>query len=179
MGKSKIGMRIRHMRIKQSRTIQELADACGLSKSMVSKIETSSVIPSVATLYKLAGALGVNISILLDENEELSAVYIPAAKVAKNLTLTEKGYSIFPFASEFKDKKMQPFLFEAKKGKVKPHSVSHLGEEFIYVIKGEMKFEVGDKVYSLKVGDSLYFNSLEKHHVVPVAASTVYLDIFI
>ena len=179
MGEKKLGERVRHLRIKQQRTIQEVAGTCGLSKSMVSKIETGAVAPSVATLYKMAGALGVNISVLLEESDELSGVFIPAESVGKNLTLTEKGYSIFPFASEFKDKKMQPFLFEAKKGKVKPHSVSHLGEEFIYVLKGEMRFHVGDKSYSLREGDSLYFNSLERHHVVPVAPSTLSLNVFI
>ena len=63
-----IGITLRTLRIKQGRTIQEISDFCGLSKSMVSKIETNKVFPSVATLTKIAKTLGTNISSLLEEN---------------------------------------------------------------------------------------------------------------
>ena len=44
----KIGDRIRVMRITQKRTLQEIADSCDLSKSMISKIENNRTVPSVA-----------------------------------------------------------------------------------------------------------------------------------
>ena len=74
---------------------------------------------------------------------------------------------------------MQPFLFVAKKNEVVPHEVSHEGEEFIYVIKGQMKMQVGDVSYLLNSGDSLYFNSVLKHGIMPVSDEVVYLDIFV
>lgn len=42
--------------------------------------------------------------------------------------------------------KMQLFLFVAKKGEVKSHLLSHEGEEFIFVIDGEMKMQIGDRI---------------------------------
>ena len=74
---------------------------------------------------------------------------------------------------------MQPFLFVAKKGEVIPHEVSHEGEEFIYVIKGQMKMQVGEVSYLLNNGDSLYFNSVQKHGIMPVSDEVMYLDIFV
>jgi quercetin dioxygenase-like cupin family protein len=74
---------------------------------------------------------------------------------------------------------MQPFLFVAKKGHVKQHQLSHEGEEFIHVIRGEMKMQIGDTEYLLKEGDSLYFNTLQKHGILPVSDEVVYLDIFV
>jgi quercetin dioxygenase-like cupin family protein len=74
---------------------------------------------------------------------------------------------------------MQPFLFVGKKGEVKPHELSHEGEEFIYVIRGQMKMQVGEVEYQLKEGDSLYFNSSLKHGIQPVSDEVVYLDIFV
>jgi transcriptional regulator with XRE-family HTH domain len=179
MNKLKVGTHLRKIRIRQNRTIQEIADKCKLSKSMISKIETNKVVPSVSTLVKLARSLGTNVSALLEENGELTSVVTPAGHAEENATQTDRGYFMYPFAPEYKSKKMQPFLFVARKGQVKEHHLTHEGEEFIYVLEGKMKFQVGDVEYSLKEGDSLYFDSLEKHQVVPVTDTVKYLDIFI
>jgi Predicted transcriptional regulators len=174
-----IGIRIRNLRLSQRRTIQEIADVCGLSKSMVSKIETGAVIPSVATLVKIAKALGTNVSVLMEENEEQSTVMISAQKAFEGILQTEKGYHIYPYASEYKDKKMQPFLFVARKSEVKEHLLTHEGEEFIHILEGELKLQVGNIVYTLKQNDSVYFNAMESHGIIPVTDEVKYLNIFV
>jgi transcriptional regulator with XRE-family HTH domain len=174
-----IGERLRILRSNQKRTLQEIADACEMSRSMISKVENNKVVPSVAALVKITHALGTNISSLLEHNAFLNAIMIPGKTAEENLTLTDKGYSIFPYGSEYHEKKMQPFLFVARKGEVKPHEVSHEGEEFIYVIRGQMKMQIADVQYILKMGDSLYFNSLQKHGIMPVTDEVMYLDIFV
>ncbi|MDB5246604.1 MAG: family transcriptional regulator [Segetibacter sp.] len=174
-----IGDRIRILRSNQKRTLQEIADASELSRSMISKIENNKTVPSVAALVKIAQALGTTISSLLEHNGFLNAIITTRHKAEENVTATDKGYSIYPYASEYHEKKMQPFLFVAKKGEVKPHEVSHEGEEFIYIIRGQMKMQVGEAEYLLKTGDSLYFNSLQKHGIMPVSEEVMYLDIFV
>ena len=174
-----IGERIRLLRISQNRTLQEVADKCDLSKSMISKIENNRAIPSVAALVKISQCLGTNISNLLEQDGWQNTILTSKHKAESSLTLTDKGYSIFPFASEYHEKKMQPFLFVAKRHEVKPHRVSHEGEEFIYVIKGEMKMQVGEIEYHLKEGDSLYFNALQKHGIMPVSGEVTYIDVFV
>jgi quercetin dioxygenase-like cupin family protein len=178
-GQLKIGNRIRRLRLIQKRTIQEIAEACDLSKSMVSKIETNSVVPSVATLVKIARNLGTNVSVLMGENETQSCVFISAKEAGDNVAKTDRGYYIFPIASEFKDKKMQPFLFKAKKGEVKEHHLTHDGEEFIHVLEGKLKFSVGGKDYILNEGDSVYFSASEEHGMMPISDSVRYLNIFV
>lgn len=175
----RIGDRIRIMRVNQKRTLQEIADASELSRSMISKIENNKTIPSVAALVKVAQSLGTNISSLLENDDFLNAIMTTRQKAEENLTLTDKGYSIYPYGSKYHEKKMQPFLFVACKGEVKQHEVSHEGEEFIYVISGEMRMNVGEVEYLLKTGDSLYFNSMLKHGIMPVSAKVTYLDIFV
>lgn len=179
INKLNIGDRIRVLRTNQKRTLQEIADLSELSKSMISKIENNKTVPSVAALVKIAQALGTNISNLLEHDGFLNAIMTTRRNAEENLTSTDKGYSIYPYASEYHEKKMQPFLFVAKKGEVKPHEVSHEGEEFIYIIYGQMKMKVGEVEYFLKTGDSLYFNSLQKHGIMPVSDEVMYLDIFV
>ncbi len=174
-----IGDRIKSLRINQKRTIQEIADSSELSKSMISKIENNKAIPSVAALIKIAKTLGTNISSLLEHDGWAKAIFTTRDEAQNKLTITEKGYSVFPYASNFHEKKMQPFLFTAKKGEVIPHQLSHEGEEFVFIIEGEMKMNVGEIEYFLRTGDSLYFNSLQKHGITPVTDKVVYLDIFV
>lgn len=173
-----IGSHIRSLRIRQNRTLQDLADASGLSKSMLSKIENDKAIPSVAALVKISSSLGVSVSGIMESDETLSADFTSYSEAIQNITNTNKGYSIFPFASKFHNKKMQPFLFVAKRGEVKKHKVTHEGEEFIYVLQGKMLLKIGSIEYSLESGDSMYFNSLEPHGISPISDEVIYLDIF-
>ncbi|MEJ7739353.1 MAG: XRE family transcriptional regulator [Chitinophagaceae bacterium] len=175
----KIGDRIRSMRLNQKRTLQEIADASELSRSMISKIENNKTVPSVAALVKVAQALGTNISNLLEHDGFLNAIITTRQRAEENLTSTDKGYYIYPYGSEYHEKKMQPFLFVARKGEVKQHELSHVGEEFIYIISGQMKMLVGEVEYLLRTGDSLYFNSTQKHGIMPVSNEVTYLDIFV
>ncbi|HVG16670.1 MAG TPA: XRE family transcriptional regulator [Chitinophagaceae bacterium] len=174
-----IGDRVKMLRISQKRTMEEIAKASDLSKSMISKIENNKTVPSVAALVKIAKALGTSISSLLEQEGFLNAIITTRQKALENLTTTDKGYSIYPYASGYHEKKMQPFLFVAKKGEVIPHELSHEGEEFIYVIKGQMRMQVGESGFVLNTGDSLYFNSIQRHGIMPVSDEVVYLDIFI
>lgn len=174
-----IGDRIRVLRISQKRTLQELADNCGLSKSMISKIENNRTMPSVATLVKISQNLGTTISNLMENDGWTKTIVTTREEAEQKLIITEKGYAIFPYASEFHEKKMQPFLFVAKKGEVTPHQLSHEGEEFIFVLDGEMKMKVGDAEYTLRTGDCLYFNTIQKHGILPISDIVTYLDIFV
>jgi len=174
-----VGERIRLLRINQKRTLQEVADSCDLSKSMISKIENNKTIPSVATLVKIASTLGTTISDLLEQDGWNKAIVTSRKEAVEKLVKTEKGYLIFPYASEYHQKKMQPFLFVARKGEVIPHQLSHDGEEFVFVVEGEMKMQVGDTEYILKTGDSLYFNALQKHGIIPITDEVTYIDIFV
>ncbi len=174
-----VGERIRMLRINQKRTLQEVADSCDLSKSMISKIENNKTVPSVATLVKIATTLGTTISGLLEQDGWDKAIITSRKEAFEKLIKTEKGYHIFPYASEYHEKKMQPFLFVARKDEVVPHQLSHEGEEFIFVIEGTMKMQVGDTEYILKSGDSLYFNALQKHGIMPITEEVSYIDIFV
>jgi transcriptional regulator with XRE-family HTH domain len=174
-----IGDRIKSLRIKQNRTLQEVADASDLSKSMISKIENNKAVPSVAALVKIATTLGTNIANLLEQDGWAGTVYTAQDEAMRNVTFTEKGYSVFPYAASFHEKLMQPFLFTARRKDVVPHRVSHDGEEFVFVIEGEMAMTVGEVEYVLKKGDSLYFSALQKHGIMPITDTVTYLDIFV
>lgn len=175
-----IGLRIRKLRTQQNRTLQEIADVCGFTKSLLSKIENGVVVPPVATLSKIAKALGVKMSALIEEEGTVSGLFTASELTERmNQVKTDKGYSFFTFAGEYPNKKMQPFLFTARRREVIEHRLSHDGEEFIYMLEGEMKFKVGNVEYILKPGDSIYFDAMEEHGMLPLSEKVKYLDIFV
>lgn len=175
-----IGSRIRRIRTQERRTLQDVADQCGCSKGLLSKIETGKVVPAVATLARIAKALGVRVSVLMEDGEEARAVVTrnPIER-EESFVPTSKGYRIYAVAPQFTNKKMQPVLFCSRKGEVRPHAVSHEGEEFILVLEGEVRIHVGETQYHLKAGDSVYFEAIVKHGVLPLTDRAIYLDMFV
>jgi len=178
MSDMKIGSHIRRLRLEQHRTQQEIADTCSFTKSLLSKIESDKVMPPVATLVRIAAALGTKISALIEAGNDDRVVRTAESEVRAKCVKTERGYWIYPFATGHKGKRMQPFLFVARKGEVKEHHLFHEGEEFIYVLQGRMRVQVGKEEYALKKGDAIYFNSSEVHQVIPVTDEVRYLNIF-
>jgi transcriptional regulator with XRE-family HTH domain len=174
-----IGHRIQKIRLRQHRTLEEVAVQCGFTKSLLSKIEHGKTAPPIATLMKIAAVLGVDITHFLAQTATFETVHTPAAALADSkLTMTEKGYRFHMFAGQRSEKLMQPFLFVARKGEVQPSALSHRGEEFVYVLSGEMSYRVGDLNYRLGPGDSLYFDSEQAHDLAPISVKVVYLGVF-
>lgn len=179
IAESTIGSAVRRLRRQQNRTQEEVAKVCGFTKSMLCKIEADKTSPPIATLSRLASALGTTIAGLMEHSSGARAVFTPKRKADDGMTATEKGYAVFPFAPDFARKRMQPFLFTATRGKVEEHSLSHPGEEFILVIHGEIRFRVADTEYLMRPGDTLYFDAREPHGMQPVTLTATYLDIFV
>jgi transcriptional regulator with XRE-family HTH domain len=175
-----LGYRIKRLRVRQHRTLEAIASESGFTKSLLSKIERGKTTPPIATLLKIANVLGVNIADLLSDDTSAETVFTSAKVLGENsLTRTEKGYRFHLFAGNRPDKLMQPFLFIARKGMIKPALLSHRGEEFIYVLSGEMVYTVGGTRYELRAGDSLYFDSEQKHDLKPVSQVVTYLAVFV
>ncbi|MEZ0296857.1 MAG: helix-turn-helix domain-containing protein [Candidatus Methylacidiphilales bacterium] len=173
------GPRIRTLRRLQKRTLKDVAQQCGFTVSLLSKIESGKTTPPLATLSKIAAALGIGLSDLL-ENSKTRAVALTTSQdlAHRPATVTDKGYTFRLLAAQRSDKLMQPILFEARRGQVTPGALSHPGEEFIYVLEGRMQYRVGDTTYTLGPGDSLYFDAEEDHDLQPLSDLVRYLGLF-
>lgn len=175
-----IGARIRRLRLQQGRTMTEVAQLSGFSKGLLSKIETGKIVPAIATLTKIACTLGVKISVLMEEGDVARVAVTPEMNpCGEAFVATNKGYSIYGLAPHFLNKKMQPLLICSQKERVQPHSVSHDGEEFIFVLEGSVRIHVGSAEYMLNKGESIYFEAVNEHGVLPETDMALYLDMVI
>ena len=73
------------------------------------------------------------------------------------------GYEFSHLAYTFKDKKAEPFLVTIEPNGNPPVMDEHEGQEFDYVLSGQMMLYIGDICYELSEGDSAYFNSTIPH----------------
>jgi transcriptional regulator with XRE-family HTH domain len=176
---NEIGKRIRVLRKRQGRTLQDVADRCGFTRSLLSMIETGKTMPAVGTLAKIAEALGVRLSLLLGEGGGETVVLNRAKETkSKKLTPLYDGAAFFAFAAERAEKQMQPTLIELKKGIPEPRPTVHQGEEFIYVLDGRMLLWIGETEYELGPGDSIYFDSEVPHTALALTTRCRQLVIF-
>ncbi len=179
MNKKDIGIHIKKIRLEQRRSQQEIADFCGFTKSHLSKIEGGKVLPSLGALDKIAHALKLKIAVLLGEDIHSEVVYTSRKEAESGLLPTSKGYSVFPYASNYRDKKMQPFLFCSCRKSHKLHSTAHDSEEFYYILEGEMILKIGENEYHLKEGDGIYFNARYEHQTIPLTDTLKVLDFIV
>jgi len=166
--------------MQQGQTLQEIADKCGFTRSLLSKIETGRTLPPIATLAKISQTLGISLSSLLKEGSNDQPVYTSAKLLNKKaFSPTNKGYLFHAFASGLPEKAIQPFLFIAQKGNIKKEALSHVGEEFVYVLEGKMRYRVGNIEYILDQGDSLYFDAEDEHELEPISKKVKFLAVFV
>lgn len=179
MNRKAIGVHIKKIRLEQRRSQQEIADACGFTKSHLSKIENGRVMPSIGALDKIAEALNISISFLLGEEVHKEVVLTSHKEALDSLIKTTKGYWVHPYASDYSDKKMQPFLFVTDKKTHKLHTTAHESEEFIYILEGELILRIGATEYHMREGDGIYFNARYEHQTIPISEHIKVLDIFV
>ena len=159
-----IGSQIRRLRNRRSLTLQELAELSGLSKPHLSQIENNVVTPPIATLLKIATALGVGIGYFFKDSSKPSNVVVTRKNdrygVAKGPHISHIGYQYEPLAYPKVNKSMEPFVVEMEQREAKDIVFNnHRGEEFLFLLNGRLEFRCGDDVIVLEEGDSIYFDS--------------------
>jgi transcriptional regulator with XRE-family HTH domain len=165
-----LGQKIKNLRQKKGLTIQQVAEKASLSEPVLVQIEGEVVAPPVATLLKIARAMNVNIGYFFqDQDAEKRAVVVPKSdrkRVFRRIheDPSKVGYYYESLAYPKADKHMEPFhvTFEVK-NKEDLIFFNHKGEEFIYVLEGQLEFNYENETYALGAGDSLYFDASVPH----------------
>lgn len=170
-----IGRMIRKLRIERKMTQQMLADACGLTKGYLSKIENSKTAPPVSTLINIAKALGVEINAFFSNGRPKTFITLVKAKdrVVVARSGSSFGYSYEPLAHTFPDRKMDPYLLTLPVKVKKQKVFQHEGQEMLFVLDGTMKFFYGDQEFIVEKGDCIYFDASIPHYGVCIGNKEV------
>jgi transcriptional regulator with XRE-family HTH domain len=161
-----IGNQVRTLRKRNDMTVLDLAHQAGLSISMLSKIENGGTSPSLATLQSLAQALNVPLSTFFTTfDEKRDATYVRSGKgllIERRGTRSGHQYQLLGH-SVSSDVGVEPYLITLT-DEADPYPIfQHEGVEFIYMLSGEVGYRHADKTYTLKKGDSLFFDAAASH----------------
>jgi len=167
-----VGSKIKGLRESKNISIDDVAERSGLSKEQIVSIENDEHLPSLGPLIKIARALGVRLGTFLDDNNDLGPVVCRAEEHNSSISFSNgtsdarKHMEYFSLAKRKAGRSMEPFIINIQASEEKQFKLSaHEGEEFIYVLEGELEIDYGKTKYVLKEGDSIYYDSIVEHHV--------------
>jgi len=167
----RVGEKIKELREKKGLSLKDISDLTGFSTALLSQMENHLVSPSLGTIIKLARALGVRVGDFLGESEGEPFSIVRKDERKKVSRFASKdgvkyGYSYESLGYDKKDHHMEPFIVTLEPATVKPSKTSvHEGEEFIFVLEGEMEVVLGKHTDVLYPGDSIYYDSTIPHRV--------------
>ncbi|MDD3043170.1 MAG: XRE family transcriptional regulator [Methanosarcinaceae archaeon] len=168
---NRVGKKIRQLRETQKMTVEQLAETSNSSVELIEQLENGALVPSLTPLLKLARALGVRLGTFLDDMPQSGPVVIRAGhseNVVRFSGKTEQpkksALDFYSLASDKADRHMEPFIIDIRASPEESHKLSsHEGEEFIYVLSGEIEIFYGKEVHNLREGDSIYYDSIVPH----------------
>ena len=169
-----VGLKIKSLRESKNLSVEEIAERSGLSVDQINNIENGQNLPSLGPLIKIARALGVRLGTFMDDNDALGPVITRAEEREQNKSISfsndavdaRKHMEYHPLAQQKAGRHMEPFIIDINPEDTPNFQLSaHEGEEFIYVMNGEVEIVYGKDTYSLKEGDSIFYDSIVKHHV--------------
>jgi DNA-binding transcriptional MerR regulator/quercetin dioxygenase-like cupin family protein len=157
-GPASIGPRLRRLRAKRGVNLAEVAAAAGISIGFLSALERSQMSASVGTLRRLARYYRTNILDFFDATESNTRLVRPPKR-----KVLEAGPGVRMELLAWGNKVMEPHLFRIAPKAGSGESYAHEGEEFLFVLRGELKIALDGEEYHLKRGDSFYFESATPH----------------
>ena len=169
-----VGKRIRKARLDRHLTLDNLANQTGLSVAYLKKIEDSDKIPPVGTLLQISRALQIDSGLLFKEEQGSERQRI--REYAKRTD--DYAYTTLTPGAENKHLKAFRVTIDPKSTH-RGVGYQHEGEEFVYVLEGEVEVTVGEHVNQLRKEDSLHFNSGVSHKLRNVGEATAVLIVVI
>jgi DNA-binding transcriptional MerR regulator/mannose-6-phosphate isomerase-like protein (cupin superfamily) len=153
-----IGTHLRQLRAKRKLSLAQVAQAVNLSVGFLSALERSQMSGSVGTLRKLARFYKTNILDFFDANGASARQVRPTQR-----KVLQAGPGVRMELLAWGNTVMEPHLFRVAPEAGSGDSYTHEGEEFLYVLRGELTITLEKEEYRLKAGDSFYFESATPH----------------
>ena len=157
--------KIREIRIFNGLTQEELADRCELSKGFISQLENNLTSPSISTLEDILQCLGMSISEFFALDKQPVQIVFGKDDYFEKIDdqLKNKTEWIIPTAQK---NMMEPIRLTLSAGGQTYPDNPHEGEEFGYVLKGEITIIIGNEKHRAGPGESFYYTPDKKHYII-------------
>lgn len=157
-----LGEKIKNLRLSCDLTQEELADRCELTKGYISQLENDLTSPSIATLIDILSALGTDLKEFFSDGDDEEKVSFNKNEFIEKAT---DGYVLNWVVPNAQKNVMEPVLMVLHGGSKTDDDFPHEGEEFGFVIKGEIVLNLGKRKVTVKKGESFYFVPKSVHSI--------------
>lgn len=165
--KGGFGAMVRQLREARGWSAEELAQKTGQTPDFIDQVESDRMSPPVGFIISMAKAMEVDPGAFLSK-EERTAIRDRRAQAFHQRT---HNYSYTTLTPDAEASHLRAFMVTIDPHLAhKPVAYKHEGEEFIYVMTGDLEFTLGSKVYKLKAGESIHFNSDTPHKLKSVSS---------
>jgi transcriptional regulator with XRE-family HTH domain len=156
--------RLRDLRAQRGWTLQELAARSGLSKAFLSRLESGDRQASIAAALTLSRVFSVSLGSFFESRiEETACIIVRAADaIEKNIN----GLKYVPLSNAGPLFNVQPLRVRISPSRHGNEHYHHDGEEWIYVLSGQLTLSVAGKTYDLEPGDAAHFESRLPHRLI-------------
>ena len=158
-----IGEKIRDLRLSCELTQEELADRCELTKGYISQLENDLTSPSITTLIDILSALGTDLKEFFSSGDEEEKIVFSKNEFIEKIT---DEYTLNWLVPNAQKNAMEPIFIKLNAGASTDQDFPHEGEEFGYVIKGEILLVLGKRKVKVKKGESFYFTPNKVHQII-------------
>ena len=158
-----LGARIRALRLARGATLRQLAAQAGVTESFLSQVERGVASPSIASVQRIARALGQSIAELFAADESAGIV----VRVRDRRRVVYQGLgAVDEFLTRASDGKLQVILSTIEPGGgTGDEAYTHdSDEEVLVVLEGVLDLWVGTEHYRLEAGDAVTHPSRVPHH---------------
>ncbi|GHE61755.1 DNA-binding protein [Streptomyces capitiformicae] len=173
-----VARNVRLLREQRGLSLAELARQAGLAKQTLSKLEQGAGNPTVDTLFSISTALGVPVTRLVAEREQVMTVQRGADVVWNE----RNGYASRALDHVYGSGVIENYLvrIEERRGANRPAESHPVGTlEHLYVITGRVRVGPADSPVELSAGDFVrypgdrphVFESLEGESLVHIVVS--------
>lgn len=161
-----IAEKLKRLRTESKLSLEELSIASGFDVKQLESIENGTLSPCMPVVNRLMKIIGLRTGTVLDGSEQ----GMPVVRLKSDICYPNKNnrqrphLDFFSLSEEKADRHMEPYVITVGTWNESGGELStHEGEEFLYVLGGEIELKYADKVYQLQEGDSIYFDSIVPH----------------
>lgn len=173
MPEMKIGANLRAVLAEKGVPPESVAEGLGWDPETLREVLEDRLSPRISELLRLATLLGVGIPRLLEGEEPSGKRALKTGKGERVRVERRHALGYESLAPAFAGRHLEPFVVDLYREDAAQAEVSrHPGEEFLFVMGGEIEVTVGGEAYRLEEGDSFYFDSLLPHTLVSVTESS-------
>jgi transcriptional regulator with XRE-family HTH domain len=158
-----IGGRLRSYRQMRGWTLDTLASQAKLSKSYISRLEDGARQPSIAALLSISRALGISLGTLISKESQTHKIRV--IKGAETKAVAGNGLVYQLHNGGLPSAVMQPLRITIAADRAGDELYRHDGEEWLYVLSGQLTLTLGDETHELGAGDSIYFDATVGHRL--------------